>query len=300
MENENKNQVVAFDQVLASSKSPKDLLANPEVINKLVKGYASMNNRKDGVNKFEHERQAYLEILFEKPELRQAPSWVHFKVLNKVMHNNWSLRDNRVYVKAVKKGDEVVDIKVDPSPALRRAMMEQMPNIEEVPEAQVVVKGDIFIEDKLNHIVLEHKNTKDSVEPDKLENIRFAYQRIVYKNGKIKDVVVPYFDLVKAKSKSKIKGDGGVWEFVAEACKKTATNRAFRLYHKYPDNSVIFDDDDATDADHVDVTHEYSDTAPEEQVDENTGEIKNETQEVKVVSQPQKKEKTQYNLLAED
>ncbi len=303
---ENQNQVVAFDKILASAKSPKELFANPNVIDRLVRGYASMNNRKDGVSKVEHERSAYLEILFEKPELRGAPQWVHFKVLNKIMHNNWSLRDNRVYVKAVKRGEEVVDIKVDPSPALRRAMMEQMPTIKEVPEAQVVVRGDIFIEDKLNHIILEHKGTKDSLPQDKLENILYSYQRVIYKDGSIKDVVVPNYDLVKAKSKSKIKGDGGVWEFVAEACKKTATNRAFRLYHKYPDNSVVFDDDTVTDTEHEDVTHEtiaipenqdqYIQSQSGEQVDTDTGEVQK-AEEPKVIEND-KKSKKQYDLLS--
>lgn len=303
-ETENKNQLATFDKQLAEAKNVKEVLALPEVIKRTVQAYNSINKRKDGEGKYQMERDALLEIVYQKPELRGAPSWCYFKVINKVMHNNWSLRDGRVYLQPIKKGDEIVDIKVDPSPPLRRQMLESMPTVKEAPEAQVVVKGDIFREDKLNHRVLQHEGTDKSVQPDKLDaditksHILASYQRIVYKDGSVKDVVVQHSDLVKARSKSKIKGDGGVWEFPGEASKKTATNRAFNRYHKYPDNSVVFDDDDDTaEAEHVDVTMEYASedtvTQAQEQVDSSTGEIvQAETVE------PEKKKKSR-DLLAD-
>jgi hypothetical protein len=292
MAEENKNQIAAFDKQLAEAKSAKE-------------AYNSMSGRKDGESKYQLERDALLEIVYQKPELRGAPSWCYFKVINKVMHNNWSLRDGRVYLQAVKRGDDIVDIKVDPSPALRRHMLEAMPNVKEAPEAQVVVRGDIFREDKLNHIILQHEGTKDSAQPDKLDpditksHILASYQRIVFKDGSVKDVVVQHSDLLKAKSKSKIKGDGGVWEFPGEASKKTATNRAFNRYHKYPDNSVVFDvSDDADDVDHVDITPEYisEDSSAQSQVDESTGEVTEGTRATADDPKEEKKKK-QLNLL---
>lgn len=312
-EKENNNQIVSFDKALAGAKSAKEVLALPEVIRRTIQAYNSMSGRKDGESKYQLERDALLEIVYQKPELRSAPSWCYYKVINKVMHNNWSLRDGRVYLQPVKKGDEIVDIKVDPSPALRRHMLEAMPNVKEAPEAQVVVRGDIFREDKLNHVVLQHEGTEKSVQPDKLDpditksNVLASYQRIVFKDGSVKDVVVQHSDLIKARSKSKIKGDGGVWEFPGEASKKTATNRAFNRYHKYPDNSIVFDDneEDVTDTAHTDVTYtepvsQDTHTQSQENVDKDTGEItsSSKTEEAKIVSTPEKKDKKQYDLLS--
>lgn len=304
------NQIAAFDQKLAMAKSVKDLFEIPDVKTRAIASYKATTGREDGENKFQQERYAYLDILHQKPELRGVAMWVHFKVISRVMQNGWSLRDNRIYLQPVKRGDDIVDIKVDPSPAVRREMLESMRTdkkngirgIKEAPEAQVVVRGDIFIEDKLNHIITRHESTKDSVQPDKLENIVCSYQRIIWEDGKVSDVVVPNYDLVKAKSKSKIKGDGGVWEFVAEACKKTATNRAFRLYHKYANNQVILEDDDET----IEATHQVVNepdptvvtTASGEPVDTNTGEVQTNVEEAKVVTEPT--EKKRKNLLAKD
>jgi hypothetical protein len=306
MEKENNNQIVSFDKALATAKSAKEVLALPEVIRRTVQAYNTMSGRKDGESKYQLERDALLEIVYQKPELRAAPAWCYFKVINKVMHNNWSLRDGQVYLQPVKRGDDIVDIKADPSPALRRAMLEAMPTVKKAPQAQVVLKGDLFIYNKLDEIILKHETTDKSVTDLKLDNILYSYQRIKWTDGTVSDVVVPHDDLVKAKSKSKIKSqDSGLWnDFPGEAAKKTATNRAFRLYHKYPDNSVVFDDEeDVTETSHVDVTPEYTSetTQSQEHVDTDTGEVTEQQPEVKIEKTDKtvkdKKEKKQYDLL---
>lgn len=313
MEGENKNQIATFDQKLATAKSIKDLFEIPDVKENAIRGYRATTGRNDGEARFQQERYAYLEHIHQKPELKGAAMWMHFKVISKVMRNGWSLRDNRIYLQVVKKGDDIVDIKVDPSPAVRREMLEAMRTdtrngirgIKEAPEAQVVVKGDIFIEDKLNHKILKHEATEKSLQPDNLDNILYSYQRIIWEDGKITDVVVPHYDLLKAKSKSKIKGDGGVWEFVAEACKKTATNRAFRLHHKYA-NSLEVDDkeeeDDTKDTPHTIIEEPQYTESSGEHVDKETGEVteqSSQAEEAKVVQQPdKKKDKKQYDLLS--
>jgi hypothetical protein len=307
-ETQNQNQVATFDKQLAMAKSVKDLFELPDVKTRAIKGYMATTGNKDGEHRFQQERGAYLEICQQKPDLKSAPMWLHFKVINKVMNNGWSLRDNRLYLQVVKSGDKVVDIKLDPSPAVRREMMERMDTIKEVPEAQVVVKGDIFIEDKLNHKILKHEATEKSLQPDKLENILYAYQRIIYKDNSVKDVVVPHYDLVIAKSKSKIKGDdAGVWQWVAEACKKVATNRAYRLYHKYTGKAVILDedeDDNTVESDHEEIPNdpevETAGNYAEEVVDQETGEITEGQMTIADTQQPnveKKKEKKQKDLL---
>lgn len=306
-EQTNQNQIATFDKKMALAKNVKELFEIPDVKERAIKGYEATTGRKDGENKFQQERYAYLEIIHQKPEFRSAPMWVHFKVINKVMHNGWSLRDNRIYLQPVKRGDEIVDIKVDPSPAVRREMMELMENVKKAPEAQIVLKGDVFKYDKLNQKILVHETTEKTVADIKLENILCSYQRIIWKDNSVTDVVVPHDDLVQAKKKSKIKSsDSGLWaEFPGEACKKTATNRAFRLYHKYPDNAVLLDlDDDET----LDVTHQdvpsyepedsYTETDGGDVVDTDTGEV----HDVQVDTEPKKENKPrkQMNLLADE
>lgn len=311
MAEENKNQIAKFDQQLSMAKSVKDLFEITDVKQRAIKGYEATTGRKDGENRFQQERFAYLEIINQKPELKGAPMWTHFKVINKVMHSGLSLRDNKLYLQSISKDNKIVDIKVDPSPAGRREMMELMPNVKKAPEAQVVMEGDEFVYDKLNQKIIKHISTEKSKKDLKLENIVFSYQRIVWSDGSITDVVVPHDDLVSAKKKSKIKSvDAGLWvEFPGEACKKTATNRAFRLYHKYPDNAVMLDSaDDETqtsiDTYHEDVTDpagyepEVNSEASAEQVDENTGEVTQAEEATKMnENKPEKKEKKQYNLL---
>jgi recombinational DNA repair protein RecT len=308
----NQNQVARLDQQIAQAKSVKDLFEMVDVKSRAIKGYEATTGRKDGENRFQQERFAYLELIHQKPELRQAPMWTHFKVINKVMHSGLSLRDNKLYVQAVKKGDEVVDIKVDPSPAGRREMLEMMPNVKSAPEAQIVLKGDLFLHDKLNNRIIKHEMTEKSETSIKLDNILYSYQRIIWKDNSVTDIVVPHDDLVQAKKKSKIKStDAGLWvEFPGEASKKTATNRAFNRYHKYPDNAIILDEVEETkdiphseEPDYPEVDSTVVTTASGENVDTNTGEVQQKSiaEEVhaeEVTKNPKKKKEQQdLNLL---
>jgi hypothetical protein len=312
-EENKKNQIVKLDQVIAKAQSVKELFNAPEIIQYAVSGYKATTGRNDGEQRFQQERFAYLEIIHQKPELRQAPMFAHMKVLNKVMHSGLSLRDNKLYLQAIKKGDEVVDIKVDPSPAGRREMLEQMPSIKSAPEAQIVLKGDLFLHDKLNNRIVKHEMTEKSETSIKLENILYSYQRIIWSDNSVTDIVVPHDDLVQAKKKSKIKStEAGLWaEFPGEACKKTATNRAFNRYHKYPDKAYTLDDDkeETEDVRHTVIepdepASQDTYTQSQEVVDKETGEVTTiaETVEPKDLKKEKKdkKEKPQLDLLAED
>lgn len=247
---ESKNPLSKFDAQLQAAKTPKELFSMPDVKERYIKNFAAVTGRKDGENRLEQERFAYMEILNNKPELKAAPIWAHFSALLKSATTGLSFRDNKLYVQPIKNRDgEMVGLKVDPSPAGRREMLEMMPTVKKAPQAQVVMKGDIFIYDKLNEKILKHESTDKSVTEDKLENIVASYQRIIWNDGSVSDVVVPQADLFRARAKSKVKNPetDGVWLFVSEASKKTATNRAFRLYHKYPDGVVIYANEDLND-----------------------------------------------------
>src|SRR5690606_9390852 len=174
------NQLTKFDQALATTRNVKDLFSIPDVKDRYIKNYQAVTGRTDGQNRLEQERFAYLEILNDKPELKGAPMWSHFSAILKSATTGLSFRDGKLYVQPVKNRDgNIVSLKVDPSPAGRREMLEMMSTVVEAPEAQVVYKGDKFVFDKLNQKILEHISS-DKQPEDKLENVICAYQRIVY------------------------------------------------------------------------------------------------------------------------
>lgn len=301
MSTENKNQLATLDQKIQQAKSVKDLFLLPDLRDRFIKNYEAVTGRKDGENRLEQERFAYLQIIAEKPELQQADKFYHFSALVYAGTTGLSFRDNKLYVIPNGKGG----LKVQSSPAGKREMFCMMPDVAEAPEATLVMVGDLFVEDKLTKTVKVHESTKDSKEDPTVDNIRAAYQRIIYKNGKIKDVIVYKADLLKAKAKTRAKSEEGFWQqWPGEACKKVATNRAFRLYHKYPDNVVLYgnqDDEDTRDITHSDVTDNYPEQPESFQpnsgdgvnvVDQDTGEV----HEPEVI-QEDKKKKPQRNLL---
>lgn len=225
-----------FDQQLAEAKSVKEIFSLDFVKERFIKNYAAVSNKKDGENRFEQERFAYLEAIADKPELMKVDNFYHMAAIVKAGTTGLSFRDGKLYVIPTGNG-----LKVQSSPAGKREQFEMMPEVKKAPEAILVMKGDKFTHDVANGKVTEHLRTEKSTTEIKLDNIFASYQRLKYADGEIVDTVVYHDDLVKAKSKSKMKSDQGLWEmWPGEAAKKTATNRAFRLYHKYPDNVILY------------------------------------------------------------
>jgi len=264
-------QLQTLDQKIAGLKSVNEVFTLQEVKDRFIKNYESCTGRKDGENRMEQERFAYLQILQEKPDLQKVDKLYHFMALVYAGTTGLSFRDNKLYVIPAGNGK----LKVQSSPAGKREMMEMMQDVESVPEAVLVMIGDHFVHDKLNGVVREHYSTEKTKEKIILENIRAAYVRVIFKGGKNKDVVVYQEELIKAKNKSKMSNVGPWVDWVGEMCKKVATNRAFRLYHRYPDNVVLYGQVDAGDEDTetVPYTDVHEVTAQHENVDTETGEI---------------------------
>jgi recombinational DNA repair protein RecT len=259
---------------LAAAPSIKSALTLDFVRTRAIKNYEAVTGRKDGDNKFEAELFAYMEVINEKPDLQKVDRMYHMGAMVKCLTTNLSFRDNLLYVMPTKNGG----IKVQPSPAGRRIMMENMKTIKRVPEPQIVLKGDKFVHDKLNNIIKEHETTEDTVKKIILDNIVASYTRIKWADGTIEDVVVYHDDLVKAKAKSPAQSDVAFWNtYPGEAAKKTSVNRAFRLYHKYPESVVLPTVDKKTGRDRDD--DDDGDYTPHEVVpsgvDAETGEVLN-------------------------
>jgi recombinational DNA repair protein RecT len=236
-----------IEEALEKAPSIKSMFQLDVVQERFIANYEATTRKKDGPARFQSEVFAYLEIMSDKPDLMKANRFSHFAAIIKAGTTGLSFRDNKLYVMPGPNNT----VKIQSSPAGKREMMENMQEIKQFPEAQLVMKGDHFVVDKLNGTILEHKSTKDSsTNTGSLDDIVASYQRVYWKDGTIKDVILYKADLLKAKAKSKAQSEAGFWaQWPGEACKKVATNRAFRLYHKYPDNLVTFgkDDDKADD-----------------------------------------------------
>lgn len=231
------SQLKKFEQAIQQAKSVKELFQISDVRDRFIKNYQSVTGRKDGENRLEQERFAYLQIIAEKPELQKVDNFYHVAALIYAGTTGLSFRDNKLYVKSNGKGG----LKVDSSPSGKREMFEMMPTIKSVPEGVIVFMGDHFVHDKKNNIVKEHWSTDKTKEENKIDNIRASYQTIKYKDGTTIDIVVYQDELRKAMAKSPMKGPGSTWEtWTGQMCKKTPLNRAYKLYHHYPDNVVLY------------------------------------------------------------
>jgi recombinational DNA repair protein RecT len=276
-----------IEEALVNAPSIKALTQLPFVQERFVANYQAVTGRKDGEARFQAEVFTYLEIMEEKPDLKKADRFSHFAAMVKIGTMGLSLRDSKIYVMPGPNNT----IKVQSSPAGKREMMEMMEEIKQLPEPQVVVKGDIFVHDKLNNLIIKHESTEKSA-PATLDNIFCSYQRVIWKDGTIRDVVVDKAALLKAKSKSKAQSEAGFWgQWPDEASKKVATNRAYRLYHKYPNNVVSLGKDDDKEDEDVVVETTYKEEVQE--VKQEPKAIK-QTLEVKEVSDGPKDDNEEF------
>jgi hypothetical protein len=221
-----------MENALTNAPSIKSALTMDFVKDRFVKNFEAVTGRKDGSSKFEAELFAYMELLEDKPDLKKVDRFFHFSAMVKAGTTGLSFKDNKLYV--IPKGG---GIQVKPSPAGKREMLEMMKDIKRVPEPQLVMTGDKFVYDKLNNVIKEHISTDKTSTKINLDNIFASYTRIMWRDNTIIDVVVYHDDLVKAKAKSPAQSEASFWaQWPGEAAKKVSVNRAFRLYHKYPDN----------------------------------------------------------------
>ncbi len=242
-----------IEQKLAAAPNLKAALNEGLVQKRFIADYKASTGRDDGEAKFGAEVLAYMEIINDKPELQAADRWQHFAAIVKVGRTGLSLRGGGdLYVMPGKNKT----ITIQSTPTGKRKQMEAMKEIKRFPEAQLVMRGDVFVHDKLNSVITKHEQTDKSHTAIKMENIVAAYQRIYWTDGRIEDVVVLIDDLLKAKAKSPAQSEASFWaQYPGEACKKVASKRAHRLYHKYPDGLMDLgakdEEEETTDVEHT-------------------------------------------------
>lgn len=288
-----------IEEELKNAPSVRHAMQLSFVQERFIANYQSTTKKKDGEARFQSELFAFMEIINEKPDLARADRFSLFAALIKAGTTGLSFRDNKLYVMPGPNNT----VKVQSSPAGKREMMENMPEIKAFPEAQLVMKGDIFTVDKLSGQVIKHESTdKSSVDTSKLDDIIASYQQVYWKNGVTKSVILYKADLLKAKSKSKSQSDAGFWaQWPGEACKKVATNRAFRLYHKYPDGIITFGkDEDKTDDTTFEELPSQPAPEPEQREPEQAPFVEAEAVTEPVRKQPKPKMKSSMDELLEE
>lgn len=275
-----------IEEQLVKAPNLKSMLQLDFVQERFVANYQAITGRNDGPARFQSEMFAFLEIIHDKPDLAKADRFSLFAGIIKAGTTGLSFRDNKLYVMPGKNNT----VKVQSSPAGKREMLERMPEIKQCPEPQLVVKGDKFIVNKLNGVILTHESTEKSVEAKTLDDIVASYQRIIWTDGHINDVIVLHQDLIKARAKSPAQSEQSFWAtYPGEAAKKVATNRSYRLYHKYPDGLITFGkDQDKEEEDTQDVVHEDIPYSQTETVNHETGEVKEQMPAADMVEQEAK------------
>lgn len=278
-ERQQQSALQMIEQKLQAAPNLKAALNMGFVQDRFIADYKASSGRDDGKAKYMSEVLAYMEIINDKPDLAAADRWQHFAAIVKVGRMGLSLRGGGDLYVMPGKNKTIV---IQSTPAGKRKQMEAMKEIKRFPEAQLVMVGDIFVYDKLNGIITKHEVSEKSHSAVKLENIKAAYQRIYWTDRRIDDVVVPIEDLLKAKAKSPAQSEVSFWAtYPGEACKKVASKRAHRLYHKYPDGLMDLGVKEEEEEDTQDVQHTNVDFMPSgDKVDTDTGEV---VEEAKVV-----------------
>lgn len=260
-------------QQLEKAPSVRDALLIPFVKERFIKNYQAITGRKDGENRFASEIFHYTAILEEKPELKKGSKFSHFAAIVKAGTTGLSFsKEGQLY--PILYGNIV---KVQIGAHGKRELLRRMPNIRMIHEAQLVLKGDEFVHDKMNNKVVSHVAHADtSKNPDAihLDKIYAAYCRILFNDNTFVDVVMYHDEIVKAKAKSKNKGDASVWEtWPGQMARKSTYNRAYTLYYSAPQVEV-------TDfKEYEDKDEEDESITPHVVVDEGTGEVQDQQRE---------------------
>jgi recombinational DNA repair protein RecT len=255
-----------MNQQLEKATSIREALSLDFVKERFIKNYEGITGRKDGENRYATEVFHYMALCEEKPDLKKGSKFSHFAAIVKAGTTGLSFsKEGQLY--PILYGNIV---KIQIGAHGKRELLRRMPNVKMIHEAQLVLKGDEFEHDKLNNKIVKHvskADTSKNMDKMSLENVYAAYCRIMWVDNTFTDVVMYHEEIVKAKSKSKNKGEASVWEtWPGQMARKSTYNRAYTLYYSAPQVEV-------TDFKQFEVDEETEEVSHEEVVDQTTGEI---------------------------
>lgn len=267
------NPIKQFEQALTTAKNVKDILKIDVVKNRYVANYKGISGREDGLQVFESESFAFIDMANAKPEILECDPYSIVSGFLRASTYGLSFQGNHlsVYPRNVKQRDGKFKkmLVVEPQAHGKRRMLEKMPSIKEVVEGVLIYKGEEFVYDRKQKKVISHKSTWPEPEPSETTVVG-AYCTIKFSDATEREVVVTANELKKARAASKMADGGDLWiKYYGEACKKTAYNRAFKVYWDKPQTDAVFTytaspEDEAIDTQAEDVTDQIDATVIEQ------------------------------------
>lgn len=266
------NPLKQFEMAIKDAKNVKDILKIDSVKNRAIANYTGITGRNDGLQYYEQESFAFMELATTKPEIMECDPVSIIAGFLRGSTYGLSFQGNHlsVYPRNVKQRDGSFKkmLVVEPQAHGKRRLLEKMPAIKEIMTGVLVYKGEEFIYDRKQKKVISHKSIWP--EPEATEaSVEGVYCTIVFTDGTEREVVVNRHELKKARNASKMEGGGELWKtHYGEACKKTSYNRAFKEYWDKPQTDALFtysvpDDSDGSDTQDTsaeDVTHQVDQT----------------------------------------
>ena len=220
------NKLAIIKQELEGAASVKDMLHVPYVQDRFVKNYEMTTGKKDGDQRFQQEVFNFLEIANGNKDIMSCDRFSIFAAIVKSGTTGLSFKDGHLYPIPYGK-----TLKTSIGAHGKRELLMRMDTIKFVSEAQIVIKGEDFVYDKMNTKVISHSSSIGDMPALTMDNILGAYFRIEFENEKIIDVLMTQEDLKGAMRAAKTKSVWTAWP--GEMCKKTVYNRGFKLYHRY-------------------------------------------------------------------
>lgn len=271
---ESRNPLKAMETRLTAAKTIKEVLQIPSLVDRYVKSYEASTGRTDGMEKFERESFAFMDIVSKSSELQACDRLSQFAGFLKGAQTGLGFGSGKLSVYS--RGKMMV---VEPDAHGKKEILERLPDIKKIDEGVIVYNEDTFEYDPHNKLVEVHKQKFPTPKPSK-ETVMACYVSVHFKDGSREDIVMSVDAIERARVHSK-QQEGMMWKgHYDEACKKTVYNRVYKLKRKEADTPTIFKRFELKDeGDTIDTTAEMqpageAERQTQEQLPEVTGEVK--------------------------
>lgn len=237
------NPIKALEQSIAAAKGIKDIVKIDVVKNRHVANYEAVTGRKDGLQNYEREAFALIELANSKPEIMECDAFSIMAGFLRASSYGLPISSGKlsIYPQGVKQKDGSYKqmLVVKPDAHGRKELLMRMPTIRKVDEGVVVYKDDAFTINPKLKLVTKHEQAFPVPKASK-DTIKAAYCTVHFTDGHQEDIIMSIDEIEIARSKSK-QPNGQMWaQSYAEACKKTTYNRAYKVHYIAPDTVTLY------------------------------------------------------------
>lgn len=241
------NPLKALEQAVANAREIKDIVKIDSVKNRHIANYEAITGRTDGMQNYEKEAFALIQLANNKPEIMECDPFSIMAGFIRASSYGLSIDSGKlsIYKQGVKiknkDGSENWKqvLVVKPDAHGKKELLQRMPSVKRMDEGVVVFKNDTFKVDPRKKVVTVHEQAFPVPAASK-DTVIAAYVTIHFTDGHTEDVWVSIDEIEKARAKSKLP-DGMMWkDHYGEACKKTVYNRAYKVHYIQPDSVVLY------------------------------------------------------------